>query len=111
MKFADRWKIIRTLRSLEMENEVDVTVSKKRTVIWIIPKRERALHFKFELIAHNHFAGYVRYFAKSKWKEWKEWKESQAVVALWNNLDAKQFAGAYRVLANLRANRRILLNK
>jgi len=108
MKFADRLKIIGTLRSLEMENEVDVTVSKEKTVIWIKPKRERALYFKFELIAHDHFAGYVGYFAKSKWKEWKE---GPAVVALWTNLEAKKFARAYRVLANLRANRRIALNK
>jgi hypothetical protein len=93
-------KIITTLKSLKKENAVNVTLSKQGSVIWIKPKRERALYFKFEWLDNNHFAGYVGYFVDS------QWKEGPAVVALWTNLEAIQFASAYHILANLRAYRR-----
>jgi hypothetical protein len=98
-KIMTRWeKIIGTLKSLRKNKEVKVYLSPGKKTACINHQREQALDFKFRWIDKNHFTGY---FLDSKGKR------SQAVLALWSQLDAVNFVSSYNLLIKLRAGRRL----
>jgi len=88
--------VIDCLNDLNKVEKVEVEVSKKKRTIQVRCLTERSLDFKL-FWSYDHFVGY---FMDG------EGQLSQAVIALWNPLDAAHFAAAYSLLVPLRASRR-----
>ena len=88
-------RIVNRLKSLEDIEGVSVTVSKDKKTIHIEYKTHRSLDFKF-VWSNDHFIGY---FLDG------ERNQSQAVISLWEPIEAIHFATSYSLLIELRAGR------
>ncbi len=87
-----RSKIVGVLKTLEGDG---IDVDDKEKTVYIECRTERSLDFKFRWL-NDHFTGY---FIDNTGTE------SQAVISLWNDKEAYEFARAYRALVELRASR------
>lgn len=90
-----RSKIVDVLSTLAGDR-VDVYVSDTEKTVYIECRTERSLDFKFKWLNDDHFTGY---FIDNTGTE------SQAVISIWNDKEAYEFARAYKTLVELRASR------
>lgn len=90
----EKKKIINRLKSLEDIKGVKVEESNRGNTVRVKHKRFHSLEFRFRWIDGNHFAGY---FIDANGTP------SQAVISLWNGLDAIHFGAAYSLLIEMRA--------
>ncbi len=81
---------------LKTLNDIPGVAVKGRGIIRVSYETERSLNFKFVWLDKH----YIGYFVD------EESKDSQAVISLWNPMDAIYFATAYSLLVELRAGRR-----
>lgn len=88
--------IANRLKSLEDIDGVNVTVSDAKKTIYVQFKTHRSLDFKF-VWSIDHYIGY---FLDG------EENTSQAVISLWEPIEAIHFATAYSLLIDLRAGRK-----
>ena len=93
---SNRTKIVNRLKTLEDIDGVDVTISDEKKTIYVNFQTERSLDFKF-IWSYDHFIGY---FTDSNGNE------SQAVISIWDPLEAIHFVTSYFLLIGLRAGRR-----
>jgi hypothetical protein len=91
-----RTKISNRLSSLDDIQGVGVTTSDEKKTIYVEYKTHRSLDFKF-VWSSDHYIGY---FTDG------EGNQSQAVLAIWEPIEAIHFATAYSLLLDLRAGRR-----
>jgi hypothetical protein len=89
-------KISNRLQTLEDIEGVTVTVSDGQKTIYIQYQTHRSLNFKF-VWSNDHFIGY---FLDG------DDNQSQAVLSLWEPIEAIHFATAYCLLIDLRAGRK-----
>ncbi len=87
-----RSKIVGVLKTLEGDG---IDVDDKEKTVYIKYRTQRSPDFKFRWL-NDHFTGY---FIDNNGME------SQAVISLWNDKEAYEFARAYRTLVELRASR------
>ena len=92
---TNKRRILNNLKCLSDIDGVKVFVTPKQNKVTIYYKTERSLDFIFKW-AKDHFIGYF---------EDQNGKKSQAVLALWEPIDAIHFASSYSLLVNLRAGR------
>lgn len=93
---SNRLKIVNRLKTLEDIDGVDVTISNGKKTVYVNYQTERSLDFKF-IWSYDHFIGY---FTDSKGNE------SQAVISIWDPLEAIHFVTSYSLLIGLRAGRK-----
>lgn len=86
-------QIVNRLKTL---NDIPGVAVEGRGTIRVSYETERSLNFKFVWLDEH----YIGYFMD------EESKDSQAVISLWNPMDAIYFATAYSLLVELRAGRR-----
>ena len=91
-----RTKISNRLKSLEDIPGVTVRTSDEKKTIYVEYKTHRSLDFKF-VWSNDHYIGY---FTDG------EENQSQAVLAIWEPIEAIHFATAYSLLLDLRAGRK-----
>ena len=91
-----RNKIHNRLKSLEDIEGVSITSSDEKKTIYVTYKTHRSLNFKF-LWSNDHYIGY---FLDG------EDNQSQAVISLWEPIEAIHFATSYFLLIELRAGRK-----
>ncbi|MFA4828955.1 MAG: hypothetical protein WC855_06920 [Thermodesulfovibrionales bacterium] len=91
-----RTKIVNRLKTLEDIDGVKVSVSNEKKTVYVNFRTERSLDFKF-VWSYDHFIGY---FTDS------EDNQSQAVISIWEPLEAIHFVTAYSLLIELRAGRK-----
>jgi len=91
-----RVRIVNRLKSLEDIDGVSVKVSKDKKTIHIEYQTHRSLDFKF-VWSNDHFIGYFLDGDRN---------QSQAVISLWEPIEAIHFATSYSLLIDLRAGRR-----
>ena len=91
-----RTKISNRLKSLEDIPGVTVTTSDEKKTIYVEYKTHRSLDFKF-VWSNDHYIGY---FTDG------EENQSQAVLAIWEPIEAINFATGYSLLLDLRAGRK-----
>ncbi len=89
-------KIVNRLKSLEDIDGVSVTASKDKKTIRIEYQTHRSLDFKF-VWSNDHFIGY---FLDG------DSNQSQAVISLWEPIEAIHFVTSYSLLIELRAGRK-----
>ena len=87
-----RSKIVDVLKTLKGDG---VDVDDKEKTVYIKYRTQRSLDFKFKWL-NDHFTGY---FIDNTGME------SQAVISIWNDKEAYEFARAYKTLVELRASR------
>jgi hypothetical protein len=88
-------QIVNRLQNLTDIEGVNVEVSDEKKTIYVKYQTHRSLDFKF-IWSNDHYIGYFLDGAGS---------QSQAVLALWEPIEAIHFATAYSLLINLRAGR------
>lgn len=93
---GSRTKIVNRLKTLADIDGVEVTLSDRSKTIYVNFRTERSLDFKF-VWSYDHFIGY---FTDS------ENNQSQAVISIWEPLEAIHFVTSYALLIGLRAGRR-----
>jgi len=91
-----RKDMVSALDALGEIREVSVGVSDEQKTVYIQYDSVRSLDFKFTWSV-DHFIGYFLD---------REGQQSQAVIALWSQLEAVQFAASYSLLIQLRAGRK-----
>ena len=84
------------LQSLQDIEGVEVTSSEENKTIYVKYNTHRSLDFKFNW-SKDHYIGYFLDGERS---------QSQAVVALWEEIEAINFATSYSLLIELRAGRK-----
>lgn len=89
-------KIVNRLKTLKDIDGVEVTISDAKKTIYVNYWTERSLDFKF-VWSYDHFIGY---FTDNKNNQ------SQAVISIWEPLEAIHFVTSYALLIGLRAGRR-----
>lgn len=89
-------KIVNRLKTLKDIDGVEVSVSDEKKTIYVNFRTERSLDFKF-VWSYDHFIGY---FTDIKGNQ------SQAVISIWEPLEAIHFVTSYALLIGLRAGRR-----
>ncbi len=90
---SDRVKIVNRLKTLEDIPGVEVDVSPGKKTIYINFKTEQSLDFKF-IWSNDHFIGY---FIDNSGNQ------SQAVISIWEAIEAIHFVTSYYLLLELRA--------
>jgi len=91
-----RSKVANRLASLEDIEGVTVTPSDESKTIYVQYKTHRSLDFKF-IWSNDHYIGYFLDGAGN---------QSQAVISLWEAIEAIHFATSYSLLIELRAGRK-----
>lgn len=91
-----RTKVANRLLSLEDIDGVTVTPSDENKTIYVEYKTHRSLDFKF-IWSNDHYIGY---FLDG------DGNQSQAVISLWEPLEAIHFATSYSLLIDLRSGRK-----
>lgn len=91
-----RTKIVNRIKTLEDIEGVTVTASDEKKTIYVEFKTHRSLDFKF-IWSNDHYIGY---FLDG------DDNQSQAVISIWEPIEAIHFATAYSLLIELRAGRR-----
>jgi hypothetical protein len=91
-----RNKIANRIKSLEDIDGVEISYSHEKKTIYVKYKSYRSLDFKFEWQT-DHYVGYFIDGDKTK---------SQAVISIWQPLEAIYFSTAYSLLIELRAGRK-----
>lgn len=91
-----RTKVTNRIKSLEDIEGVTVTPSDEKKTIYVEFKTVRSLGFKF-IWSTDHYIGY---FLDN------DGKQSQAVISIWEPIEAIHFATSYSLLIELRADRR-----
>ena len=91
-----RNRIVNRLKTLEDIEGVSVEVSDEKKTIYMNFESVRSLDFKF-VWSNDHFIGYFTD---------EEGNKSQAVISLWEPIEAIHFVTAYSLLTDLRAGRR-----
>jgi len=88
-------KILNRLITLRDIDGVKVQVDDEKNIVFVNCPAERFLDFKF-VWSNDHFIGYLTD---------SEGKQGDAVISIWEPLDAIHFVTAYDLLARLRAGR------
>jgi len=89
-------KIKNRIRSIRELDEVTVKVSKSLGTIDVTHDYDHVANFKFKWVSDNHYVGYfVNLYGE----------ESQAIVSLWEPIEAVKFIVLYTTLVELRAKR------
>ena len=91
-----RTKIYNRLKTLQDIEGVTVTSSNEKKTIYIGYETHCSLNFKF-IWSNNHYIGY---FLDG------DGNQSQAVISLWEPIEAIHFATSYSLLIELRAGRK-----
>ena len=91
-----RTKIVNSIQILEDIEGVTVTPSDEKKTIYVEFKSHRSLNFKF-VWSNDHYIGY---FLDGKGNL------SQAVISIWEAIEAIHFATSYSLLIELRAGRK-----
>lgn len=91
-----RTKIVNRMKSLEDIEGVSITSSDAKKTIYVEYKTTRSLDFKF-IWSNDHYIGYFIDDAGN---------QSQAVISIWEPIEAIHFATSYYLLIELRAGRK-----
>ena len=91
-----RTKIVNRIKTLEDIDGVTVELSNEKKTIYVKYNTHRSLDFKF-IWSNDHFIGY---FLDG------EGMQSQAVISIWEPIEAIHFATSYALLIELRAGRK-----
>jgi hypothetical protein len=89
-------KMVRRLKSLNDMDDVTVEVSGEQGLLHIRHAKHHAADFKFKWVDGNHYVGYFVDAHEN---------ESQAILSLWDPLEAVKFLALYMTLVDLKARR------